>query len=84
MARKTHTVTGNVQSVDHHGTSLYGNPTYRVTLDDGRSYLTQVDGSVGYSVTNFRPHSLRRPVVPVVLTLTDHDRVVAIADAPSA
>lgn len=76
MGHKTHTVTGNVQSVDHVGGSTYGNPIYRVTLTNGASYKTQVDNGIAYAATNFRPHSLRRPVSPVVLTLTDYDRIV--------
>jgi hypothetical protein len=63
------TVTGDVAQVDHVATSGSGNPTYRVRLVDGRSFLTKTDGGIGYSATNYRPHSLNRPVSPVVLTL---------------
>lgn len=76
MGHKTHTVTGNVQSVDHVGSSLYGNPIMRVTLTNGESYKTSVNAGIAYAASNFRPHSLRMPVSPVVLTLTDHDRIV--------
>lgn len=82
MAHKTHTVTGNVQSVDHVGGSMYGNPIYRVTLTNGESYKTQVNNGIAYAATNFRPHSLNRPVSPVVLTLTDHDRIVDMKRPP--
>ena len=71
-------IQGNVASVDHAATSRNGNPTYRVTLTDGRSYLTATDASVGYSATNYRPHSLRLPVSPVVLELDGRGRVVGM------
>jgi hypothetical protein len=75
---KQETVTGDVAQVDHVATSRSGNPTYRVRLTDGRSYLTATDASVGYGATNYRPHSLRAPVSPVVLTL-ERGRIVGMA-----
>src|SRR5665648_1201426 len=71
----TTNITGSVASVDHAATSRNGNPTDRVTLTDGRSYLTATDASVGYSATNYRPHSLRLPVSPVVLALARRGRI---------
>jgi hypothetical protein len=68
MAKAPRTKTGNVDTVEHAGTSHMGNPTYRVTFTDGRSYLTETDGSIGYAATNYRPHSLNEPVVTVVAT----------------
>lgn len=76
MGHKTHTVTGNVQSVDHVSGSYTGCPIMLVTLTNGESYKTQVNNGVSYKAGNFRPHSLRMPVSPVVLTLTDYDRIV--------
>lgn len=73
---KYQTTTGDVATVEHAATSRMGNPTYRVTLTDGRSYLTETDGQVGYKATNYRPHSLCRPVVHVTLTLTGRGRIV--------
>ena len=51
---KARTITGQIVSVEHAATSRNGNPTYRVTLEDGTSFLTETDGSVGYAATNFR------------------------------
>lgn len=62
-------VTGDVAQIDYVSTSGNGNPTYRVRLVDGRSWLTETDGQVGYGITNFRPHPLHTPVSPVVLTI---------------
>ena len=70
------TVTGDVKSVEHVATSRNGNPTYRVTLTNGWSYLTATDAQVGYAATNYRPHSLHTPVSPVVLTLNERGRIV--------
>ena len=68
------TTTGDVDTVDHVATSRNGNPTYRVTLTDGRSFLTETDGSVGYAATNYRPR--RGQLSPVVLTMGARGRVV--------
>ena len=59
MATSTTTIRGVIRSVSHAASSRNGNPTYRITLDDGMSYLTETDGSIGYGATNFRPHSAR-------------------------
>ena len=48
-------ITGEIAQIDRVATSRNGNPTYRVTLIDGRSYLTETDGSVGYEAANYRP-----------------------------
>ncbi len=48
-------VRGEVASVKHVATSRSGNPTYRVTLADGRSWLTETDGAVGYGARNVAP-----------------------------
>jgi hypothetical protein len=79
MARaQTTEVVGDVAEVEHAGTSTDGNPTYRVRLVDGRSMLTETDGAVGYGATNFRRHSDRRPVSPVVLTVNRRGRIIAM------
>lgn len=46
--------TGTIAEVVRHGSSANGNPRWAVTLDDGRRWLTQVDGQVGYMADNFR------------------------------
>lgn len=74
--RKATTVSGDVAQVDHVGTSVNGNPTYRIRLADGTSYLTGTDAGVGYAATNYRP---RRGIPsPVVLTLDGRGRVVGM------
>lgn len=75
MNRKVH---GNVVSVDRAGTSRNGNPAYDITMEGGAIYRTATDASVGYSATNYRPHSLRQPVSSVVLTLDKNGRVIDI------
>ena len=75
--RITTTTRGTVESIDHAATSRNGNPTYRVTLTDGRSFLTETDGSVGYAATNYRPDR-RHPDAGVALTLGLRSRVVSI------
>ncbi len=73
----TTTTTGVVQSVERAGTSRSGNPTYRLTLTDGRQFLTATDSTVGYEATNWAPG--RRNAAPaVVLTLNGRGRVVDI------
>jgi hypothetical protein len=46
--------TGTIAEVVRQGSSVNGNPRWAVTLDDGRRWLTQVDGQVGYVADNFR------------------------------
>lgn len=70
----TKIVEGSVQSVDHVSASHAGNPTYRVILTDGQSFLTATD--YGIPAGNFRPHSLNLPVSPVVLEIGARGRIV--------
>lgn len=68
---------GDVASVEHSGTSRNGNPSYRITLADGRAFVTASDASCGYSATNYRP--TRGATRRVALTLS-RGRVVDITD----
>lgn len=74
-------VTGDVLRVDHAFTSSYGNPSYRITLVNGDAYVTQANAGIGYAARNFTPHSTRRPIVTVTLTLSRAGRVVDIRHA---
>lgn len=70
------TIVANIVSIDRVGASRNGNPTYRLTADDGRNWLTQTDGSIGYEADNYRP---RRAVVQrLALTLNGRGRVTGI------
>lgn len=44
---------GTLEKVERMQSSYYGNPRFRLTVA-GETYPTQVDGSVGYEVTNFK------------------------------
>jgi hypothetical protein len=81
MARAAQTteVTGEVVAVEHAGTSVNGNPSYRLILtgEDAGSYVTAVDAMCGYGASNYAPRRDRQPV-PVVLTLNARGRVVRI------
>jgi hypothetical protein len=60
---KGRTVIGIIRSVDRKSTSRMGNPTYKITMEDGIEYVTQTNGAVGYGATNYRPrleHRRRR------------------------
>jgi len=46
-------ITGRLERVERRQSSRYGNPRFAITVD-GRTRLTEVDGSVGYAVTNYR------------------------------
>lgn len=50
--------TGILTHIERKRNSINGNPRYAVSIDAGGhwsdTYLTQVDGSVGYEVTNFK------------------------------
>lgn len=81
MTKKT--TTGIVAAVELAGASQSGNLTYRITLDDGRTFLTLTDGQVGYAATNYRPSSDQAPR-EVVLTLDGRDRVTGISYADEA
>lgn len=74
---KTREVRGNVKSVDHVASSRAGNPTYRVYLTDGQSFLTATDYYI--AAGNFRRHSLNLPVSPVVLTIGAGNRIVRMS-----
>jgi hypothetical protein len=64
------TITARIASTRIVGNSASGNPTHRVTLDDGREYLTEVDGAVSHDIRNHlgQPH-LGRPAPLVELTI---------------
>jgi hypothetical protein len=76
-ARRTTTETVVLASIDHAATSHNGNPTYRLTCDDGRTYLTETDGGVGYEATNYRS-GYRRHDPRIVLTIGARGRVVGM------
>jgi len=46
-------ITGRLERVERRQSSYFGNPRFAITVD-GTTRLTEVDGSVGYAVTNFR------------------------------
>jgi hypothetical protein len=75
VSARTTTIRGIVATVEHAATSRNNNPTYRVTLDDGRTFLTETDGSVGYGATNFRPDRQGEPFV-TTLTIGARGRIV--------
>jgi hypothetical protein len=78
-ARKGDIIPARIVDVQHVATSRAGNPTHRLTLDDGTTYLTETDGSVGYGTRNFLPHHRNDYApVPVLLTIGDRGRVVHI------
>lgn len=45
------TVTAKVYRTECVGTSIYGNPYYRVVTDSG-TYRTSIDAGVNYEITN--------------------------------
>jgi len=51
-------ITGRLSYIERKPSSANGNPRYLVAIDLGNEtangYLTAVDGSVGYEVTNYR------------------------------
>ena len=54
----TRTVTGTLSYVEREASSASGNPRWAIALDTGgyepETYVTGIDASVGYEVTNFR------------------------------
>ena len=50
--RYDRSVTGKVVSTRHAGTSVNGNPSYWVTMDDGETYGMQADTGLAYGITN--------------------------------
>ena len=76
MARKTTTTTGTIVSVEHAATSRMGNPTYRIKLEDGREFLTETDGQIGYAAQNYAPRRhLDGEPTPATLHLGARGRV---------
>jgi hypothetical protein len=85
MAANQRTVTGHVLTIEHEATSRMGNPTYRVTLTDGRWWLTETNGGVGYAATNYRPRHhwgdddpAARPVILHLRTIRGSERITDI------
>lgn len=57
----TREVTGKIFMITRLKSSAMGNPRYEVTLDTKDSlprFKTQVNGSIGYSITNFKQNQL--------------------------
>lgn len=75
--------TGEIVEVSHVGTSRDGNPTYRLTLTDGRAYLTETDSASGWSAPNYRPrrHWGQRGLL---VTLHLHGQRVTQIEGPDA
>lgn len=69
-------IRGIVSTVEHASTSRNNNPTYRVTLDDGQTFLTVTDAQVGYAATNFRPNRREEEPFVTLLTVNGRGRVV--------
>jgi len=68
------TITTIFRGAEYVRTSRNGNPTFRVVTDDG-TYLTETDGSIGYSIGNYTNSRIGLIGKPVVLTLTRNGRV---------
>lgn len=70
MSNARNTVTGRVTATEHVSTSMYGNPAYNVTLDNGETYRTMDNAMLAYAITNpeYRDH-------PHVFTLTRAGRI---------
>lgn len=52
MAQAPNTDEGVIVSIERIKNSIYGNPNFRVTLDNGNSYRTSSDSSVVYEIEN--------------------------------
>lgn len=83
MASKSKTITGTLEWVERLGSSRNGNPRFAVTVDD-TEFRTQIDGSVGYEVSNHRVGSEitlvlgARSAVVDMRPATREDRIRAI------
>lgn len=75
-------ILGRIDDVEHAATSRNGNPTYRLKLDDGRTFLTVTDGGIGYAATNYRPRRHLGPADVVRLYVDGRGRVWDIRRAP--
>lgn len=53
--------TVTITRVERLGTSVYGNPYYRLHLEDGTSLRTSVDSMINYSIDN--RENLNTPVM---------------------
>jgi hypothetical protein len=73
MAAKYNTVDGTIVRIDHAGTSVNGNPRYRLTLDGGAVMQTQSDAAINYGIQNPEYRN-----VPVTLVTTRAGRVVGV------
>jgi hypothetical protein len=62
--------------VERLGTSVYGNPYFRLHLEDGTSVRTQINASISYSVEN--RENLNRPVI---ISTTKAGRVYDVKSA---
>jgi len=49
------TIVASVARIEPVGGTKSGNPTYLITLKDGRVYRTDPDGQVNYKVQNYLP-----------------------------
>lgn len=54
--------TAQVVAIERKRSSVNGNPRFLVTFDNGQSLPTQVDGSVGYSISNPEHKGTRQDV----------------------
>lgn len=62
--------TVTIVKIERLGTSVYGNPYFRLHLEDGTSVRTTIDAGINFSVEN--PENLNRPVI---ITTTKAGRV---------
>jgi hypothetical protein len=65
-----------IVKVERLGTSVYGNPYYRLHLEDGTSVRTQINASINFGIEN--SENLNRPVI---ITTTKAGRVYDIKPA---
>lgn len=72
----SYTETLTLQQAVRVGTSQMGNPTYEVTFTSGKVARTEVNGSIGYSITN---RDLYPPLAPAcVVTFTKSGRITNV------
>ena len=63
-------VTGRVVDTHRHGNTVYGNPIYSVTLDNGQTYRISDNASLNYGIANAEYRD-----VPHVFDLTRAGRI---------
>lgn len=61
-------VEATILGVKHHGTSVNGNPQYKVRTDKG-TWATKPDAGIAYGVTNWSPYVSENIYCTVTLTL---------------